>query len=113
MLNPDVQYVAKIKKNDPNEEGKVEYSSLLASCEDFLSEKTCLMYLGERLGVEVDRSTKCHPERSLQEKELNTHGTVPKGSTGKQGCLIKKGRRTFERWFNDAYQQKWVQGAGV
>jgi hypothetical protein len=27
-----------------------------------MTEKTCLMYLGERLDVEVDRSTKCHPE---------------------------------------------------
>ena len=47
LLDPNVQYVAKIKKNDPNEEGKVEYSSLLANCTDFLSEKTCLMYLGD------------------------------------------------------------------
>jgi hypothetical protein len=35
---------------------------VLADCTDFLNEKTCLMYLGERLAVEVDRSTKCHLE---------------------------------------------------
>jgi len=62
LLDPSVQYVAKIKKDDPNEGGKVEYSSVLNNCTDFMTEKTCLMYLVERLDVEVDRSTKCHPE---------------------------------------------------
>ncbi len=62
LLNPEVTYVSKLKKNDPNHEGRVEYSSVLAECTDFLDEKTCLMFLGERLDVEVDRSTKCHPE---------------------------------------------------
>jgi len=54
--------LAKVKKNDPNHEGKLAYSDVLADCTDFLNEKTCLMFLGERLGVQVDRSTKCHPE---------------------------------------------------
>jgi hypothetical protein len=62
LLNPNVTYVAKIKKDDPNMEEKAEYASVLADCIDFLSEKTCLMFLGERLGVDVDRSTKSHPE---------------------------------------------------
>ncbi len=55
-------YISKLKKNDPNQDGKVEYSAVLADCADFLDMKTSLMYLGERLGAEVDRSTKCHPE---------------------------------------------------
>ena len=62
LLDPQVTYVSKIKKDDPNYEEKVEYSTVLADCADFLNEKTSLMYLGERLGVEVDRSTKSHPE---------------------------------------------------
>ena len=61
LLDPTVTYISKIKKNDPNHDGKVEYSAVLADCADFLDEKTSLMYLGDRLGVEVDRSTKCHP----------------------------------------------------
>ena len=32
LLDPLVQYVAKIKKDDPNEGGKVEYSSFLNNC---------------------------------------------------------------------------------
>jgi hypothetical protein len=62
LLDPQVMYVAKIKKDDPNLEEKVEYAAVLAGCADFLSEKTSLMYLGEHLGVEFDCSTKCHPE---------------------------------------------------
>jgi hypothetical protein len=62
LLDLQVTYVAKIKKDDPNFEEKVEYAAVLADCADFLGEKTSLMYLGERLGVEVDCSTKCHPE---------------------------------------------------
>ena len=62
LLDPNVTYLAKVKKNDPNHEGKLAYSDVLADCTDFLNKKTCLMYLGECLGVQVDRSTKCHPE---------------------------------------------------
>ena len=62
LLDPQVVYVAKIKKDNPNLEEKVEYAAVLDDCADFLGEKTSLMYLGEHLGVEVDHSTKCHPE---------------------------------------------------
>jgi len=62
LLDPAITYVTKLKAKDDNADGKVEYSSVLINCFDFLNEKTCLMYLGERLGVEVDRVTKCHPE---------------------------------------------------
>ncbi len=47
LLDPSVTYVVKLRKDDPNLDGKVEYSAILADCADFLSEKTCLMYLGE------------------------------------------------------------------
>ena len=60
-MDPSVTHIMKITKNGPNIDGKVEYSAVLADCADFLDEKTSLMYLGDRLGVEVDRSTKCHP----------------------------------------------------
>jgi hypothetical protein len=61
-IGPIHDVCVKVKKNDLNHEGKVEYSAVLADCTDFLEEKTCLIYLGERLGIDVDRSTKCHPE---------------------------------------------------
>ena len=93
MLDPNVQYVAKIKKNDPNEEGKVEYLSLLANCTDFLSKKTCLMYLGDQLGVEVDRSTKCHPELAGEGIEY-TWGRA-KGLYRKARLSDKKGKENF------------------
>jgi len=110
LLNPDVQYVAKIKKNDPNEEGKVEYSSLLASCEDFLSEKTCLMYLGERLGVEVDRSTKCHPELAGEGIEY-TWGRA-KGLYRKARLSDKKGKENFRALVQRCLSTEMGAGSG-
>ncbi len=53
-------------------EEQVEYAYILADCIDFLGEKTCLMFLGERLGVDVDRSEKV--TRSSLGKELSTPG---------------------------------------
>ena len=61
-MDPEVTYVAKLRKDDPNYDEKKEYGAVLADCTDFLNEKTSLMYLGERLGVEIDRSSKSHPE---------------------------------------------------
>jgi hypothetical protein len=55
LLDLAVQYVTKLKRDDPNE-------SVLSMCLDFIQEETCLMYLEERRNVEVDRSTKCDPE---------------------------------------------------
>ena len=91
LLDPQVQYVTKLKRDDPNEAGKVEYSSVLSMCLDFLEEKTCLMYLGERLNVEVDRSTKCHPELAGEGIEY-TWGRA-KGLYRKARLLDKKERR--------------------
>jgi hypothetical protein len=62
LLDPNVTYLMKVKKNDLNHESKLACSNVLADCTDFLNEKTFLMYLGECLGVQVDPSTKCHPE---------------------------------------------------
>jgi hypothetical protein len=45
-----------------NYEDKVEYSKVLADFMDFLNEKTSLMYLREKLGEEVERSSKSHSE---------------------------------------------------
>ena len=63
LLDSACSYVAKIMKKDESSEDKVENSSVLDDCYDFLNEKTCLMYLGERLGVKVDHSMKSHLER--------------------------------------------------
>jgi hypothetical protein len=94
----------KSKKNDPNHEGKQAYSDVLAGCTNFLSKKTCLMYLAERLGVEVDRSTKCHPE---------TAGEGIEYSWAEQNqCIegpswqIRRERRTSTILSFDAYQVK-------
>jgi hypothetical protein len=61
----------------------------LANCIDFLSEKTCLMYLG-------DLTNQLNVTLSLQGKELNIPGVRQEGSIGKQGCLIERGRRTSD-----------------
>ena len=46
LLNPEVTYIAKIKKDDPDFEEKVEYASVLADCANFNSEKMlCLISL--------------------------------------------------------------------
>ncbi len=58
MLDPEVTYVSKIKKDDPKYEAKMEYSTILADCTNFLNKKTSLMYLEEHLRVDVDCSTK-------------------------------------------------------
>jgi hypothetical protein len=92
-LDPQVQYVTKIKRDDPNEAGKVEYSSVLSMCLDFLEEKTCLMYLSERLSVEVDRSTKCHPELAGEGIEY-TWGHA-KGLYRKARLSDKKGKENI------------------
>ncbi len=89
-MDPQVQYVTKIKRDDPNKAGKVEYSSVLSMCLDFLEEKTCLMYLGEHLNVEVDRSTKCHPE--LVGEGIEYTWGCAKGLYRKARLSDKKGR---------------------
>jgi len=94
LLDPNIQNVSKLKKNDPNDARKVEYSTVLTNCVDFLSEKTCLMYLGERLGVEVDRSTKCHPELAGEGIEY-TWG-LAKGLYRKARLSDKKGKENFQ-----------------
>ena len=93
LLDPLVQYVAKIKKDDPNEGGKVEYSSVLNNCTDFMTEKTCLMYLGEHLDVEVDQSTKCHPE--LAGEGIEYIWGPAKGLYRKAKLREKKGKDNF------------------
>jgi hypothetical protein len=42
LLDPQVTYVEKIKKDYPKVEEKVEYASVLAHCTDFLGEKCAL-----------------------------------------------------------------------
>jgi len=92
----------KSKKNDPNHEGKQAYSDVLAGCTNFLSKKTCLMYLAERLGVEVDRSTKCHPETAGEGIEYSW--------AERNQCIegpswqIRRERRTSTILSFDAYQ---------
>ena len=104
LLDPQVTYVSKIKKDDPNYEEKVEYSTVLADCADFLNEKTSLMYLGERLGVEVDRSTKSHPELAGEgiEYSWGRAKSVYRSSTLAQ----KKGKENFRLLVADCLSTK-------
>ena len=94
----------KSKKNDPNHEGKQAYSDVLAGCIDFLSIKTCLMYLAEWLGVEVDRSTKCHPEMAGEGIEYSwaEQNQCIEGPSWQ----IRRERRTSTILSFDAYQVK-------
>jgi hypothetical protein len=62
LLDPQVTYVSKIKKDVPNYDEKVEYSIVLADCTNFLNKKMSQMHLGEQLEVEVDQLTKSHLE---------------------------------------------------
>jgi hypothetical protein len=50
LLDPNVTYVAKLRKDDPNLDGKVEYSAILADCADFLSEKNLPDVFGRAIG---------------------------------------------------------------
>jgi hypothetical protein len=60
LLDPQVTFVSKIKRMTQMYEVESEYSKVFADCMDFLIEKTSMMYVKERLGVEVERSTKSH-----------------------------------------------------
>ena len=111
LLDPHVTYVAKIKKDDPNLEEKVEYAAVLADCADFLGEKTSLMYLGERLGVEVDRSTKCHPE--LAGEGIEYSWGRAKSVYRRAKLADKKGKENFRRLVADCLSSEQVAGKGA
>jgi hypothetical protein len=49
---------------------------LMGSCCDFKEEETMLQSMASLMGVEVDRSPKCHAVARLQERALNTLGRV-------------------------------------
>jgi hypothetical protein len=84
--------VAKINNADPNFEEKVEYRTVLTDCLDFINEKTCLMILGENLGVETDKSTKPHPE--LAREGIKYSWGQAKSVYWKTKLCHKKGKRT-------------------
>ncbi len=85
LLDPNTTYVGKISTTDPNFEEKIEYRPVLADCFDFINEKTCMMFLSEKLGVEVDRSMKSHPELGGEGIEYQSKTTwyqvAPLGTT--------------------------------
>jgi hypothetical protein len=110
LLDPSVTYVSKVKKNDPNHEGKVEYSAVLADCTDFLEEKTSLTYLGERLGIEVDRSTKCHPE--LAGEGIEYSWGRAKSVYRRAKLAEKKGKENFRRLVKSCLSTKEGPGNG-
>ena len=60
-----------------------------------------LMYLGEKLGVEVDCSTKCHPELAGEGIEY-TWGQA-KGVYRRARLSQKKGRTIFESLWKTAF----------
>jgi hypothetical protein len=100
----------KNKKNDPNHEGKVEYSAILSECQDFLNEKTCLIFLGEQLGVVVDRSTKSHPELAGEGIEY-TWGRA-KGVYQKARLADKKGKDNFQKQVSHCLSTQKGAGGG-
>ncbi len=91
--------------------GKVGYSTLLANCIDFLSEKTCLMFLGEQLDVDVDQSTKCHPEHQAGEGIEYTWGHA-KGLYRKVKLSEKKGKENFQSLFQRCLSAETGKGKG-
>ena len=111
LLDPNITYVAKLKKDDPNLDGKVEYGSILADCADFLSEKTCLMHLGEHLGVEVDRSTKSHPE--LAGEGIEYSWGRAKSVYRRAKIAQKRGKENFRALVADCLSTKDEQGKGA
>jgi hypothetical protein len=110
IVGPSSDVRLKIKANDPNTEGKVEYGSVLADCHDFINEKTCLMYLGEKLGVEVDGSTKCHPEIAGEGIEY-TWGRA-KGVYRRARLSQKKGKENFRQLVADCLSAEEGEGKG-
>jgi hypothetical protein len=60
-----------------------------------LNEKTCLIFLGEQLGVVVDCSTKSHPELAGEGIEY-TWGRA-KGVSQKARLADKKGKDNFQK----------------
>jgi hypothetical protein len=88
----------------------VELSSVLANCADFLSEKTCLMFLGERLGVEVDRSTKSHPE--LAGEGIEYSWGRAKGVYRRARLCKKKGKENFRQLVADCLSTEEGEGKG-
>jgi hypothetical protein len=89
---------------DPNFEEKIEYRSVLPDCLDFINEKTCLMFLGVKLGVEVDWSMKSI--QSWQVKEYSTVGTVQKVYKGKLNFANRKVMRNSKSLFLPASLKK-------
>jgi hypothetical protein len=100
LLDPQKKYVAKRTKRDTEEGGRIEYREVLDRCFDFQNELTMLIHLGNNLGVEVDRSTKCHPELA-GEGIAYTWGRA-KGLYRRARLGEKEERRAFTIWARDA-----------
>jgi hypothetical protein len=86
----------------------VEYAAVLADCADFLGEKTSLMYLGERLGVEVDCLTKCNLE--LAGEGIEYSWGQAKSVYRRAKLADKKGKENIQRLVSDCLSTE--QGAG-
>jgi hypothetical protein len=113
-------YLAKVKKNDPNHKGKLAHSDVLADCPDFLNEKTCLVYLGEHLRVQVNCST--NATQKWPGRGLSTLGAELNQCIKGPSWQIRKERRTSATlFFNDcqlkkrmekeAYQNGWYESS--
>jgi len=68
------------------------------------------MYLGERLGVEVDKSTKCHPELAGEGIEY-TWGRA-KGLYRKARLSDKKGKENFQALVQRCLSTEMGAGSG-
>jgi hypothetical protein len=106
-----MSFVGMMNYGEEKQRTKVEYSAILSKCQDFLNEKTCLMFLGERLGVVVDRSTKSHPELAVEGIEYTW--SRAKGVYRKARLADKKGKDNFQKLVSHCLStQKGAGGGG-
>ena len=68
---------------------------LIRRCSDFVNEKTMLQYMGEQLGVIVDRSPKCTPEIAGEGVEYDW--AMAKLAYRKLPLEKKKGKEKFHK----------------
>jgi hypothetical protein len=88
----------------------VEYSAILSKCQGFLNEMTCLIFLGERLGVVFDHSTKSHPELAGEGIEY-TWGKA-KGVYRNARLADKKGKDNFRKLVSHCLSTQKGAGGG-
>jgi hypothetical protein len=90
--------------------GKRHTYNVLAYCFDLVNEKRCLIYLGEKLGTEVDRSTKSHPE--LTGAGIEYRSVPTKSAFRKAKLCQKKGKENFKNLVSACICEEEGEGNG-